>query len=252
MFQTSTPIKITWTDAKFTVTAPDLKIQKKPCSSAHMTKQEILKGVSGSAMPGQVTYILGSSGAGKTSLLNLISDRLSKKNGQNFSGEVLMNDKTPLTQQVFGDVGAYVMQDDILFSYFTVEEAFLFAAKLKLNVSMNQQKTRVRKLMNELGLWEIRTTLIGDTMKKFISGGERKRTAIGVEMITDPQLLLLDEPTSGLDSFRAFSIVKFLKLQAEKGKTVLATIHQPSSEAYASFDKVILMCDGHIVYQGVP
>lgn len=66
--------------------------------------------------------------------------------------------------------------------------------------------------MQELGLWEIRTTLIGDTMNKFISGGERKRTAIGVEMITDPQLLILDEPTSGLDSFRAFSIVKFLKL----------------------------------------
>ena len=79
--------------------------------------------------------------------------------------------------------------------------------------------------MQELGLWEIRTTLIGDTMKKFISGGERKRTAIGVEMITDPQLIMLDEPTSGLDSFRAFSIVKYLKQQAEKGKTVIATIH---------------------------
>ena len=144
------------------------------------------------------------------------------------------------------------MQDDILFSYFTVEEAFLFAAKLKLNLPENQMKTKVRKLMQELGLWEIRTTLIGDTMKKFISGGERKRTAIVVEMITDPQLLLLDEPTSGLDSFKAFSIVKFMKQQALKGKTVLATIHQPSSEAYASFDKVIFMCDGHIVYQGPP
>ena len=65
--------------------------------------------------------------------------------------------------------------------------------------------------MQELGLWEIRTTLIGDTMKKYISGGERKRTAIGVELITDPQLILLDEPTSGLDSFKAFSIVKILK-----------------------------------------
>ena len=89
-------------------------------------------------------------------------------------------------------------------------------------------------------------------MLKTISGGERKRTAIGVEMITDPQILLLDEPTSGLDSFRAFSIVRFLKAQARKGKTVLATIHQPSSEAYMAFDKVIFMCDGHIVYQGAP
>ena len=71
-------------------------------------------------------------------------------------------------------------------------------------------------------------------------------------MITDPQVLLLDEPTSGLDSFRAFSIVKFLKKQAAKGKTIMATIHQPSSEAFAEFDKLILMQDGHIVYQGLP
>lgn len=103
------------------------------------------------------------------------------------------------------------MQDDILFSYFTVEEAFLFAARLKLNVANALQKRRVRQLMTELGLWEIRTTLVGDSLKKTISGGERKRTAIGVEMITDPQVILLDEPTSGLDSFRAFSIVKFLQ-----------------------------------------
>lgn len=93
-----------------------------------MVKQDILKNCSGSAMPGQVTYIMGSSGAGKTSLLNLISDRLSKKRGQHYSGSVLINDKIELTQSVFGDIGAYVMQDDILFSYFTVEEAFLFAA----------------------------------------------------------------------------------------------------------------------------
>lgn len=104
--------------------------------------------------------------------------------------------------------------------------------------------------MNDLGLWSIRSTLVGGPNLKTISGGERKRTAIGVEMITDPQLLLLDEPTSGLDSFRAFSIVRFLQKQARRGKTIIATIHQPSSEAFAMFDKVILMCDGHIVYQG--
>ena len=83
---------------------------------------------------------------------------------------------------------------------------------------------------------------------KTISGGERKRAAIGVEMITDPQVLFLDEPTSGLDSFRAFQIVKILQKQARKGKTVLATIHQPSSESYINFDKLILMCEGNVVY----
>ena len=95
--------------------------------------------------------------------------------------------------------------------YFTVEEALQFAASLKLNLSPALQNKRVSSLLRELGLWDVRTTLVGGTMLKTISGGERKRTAIGVEMITDPQILLLDEPTSGLDSFRAFSIVRFLK-----------------------------------------
>lgn len=87
---------------------------------------------------------------------------------------------------------------------------------------------------------------------KPISKSEMKRTAIGVELITDPMLVLLDEPTSGLDSHKALSIVKLLKnLARKRGKTVVSTIHQPSSEAYACFDRLILMCDGYIVYQGL-
>ena len=78
------------------------------------------------------------------------------------------------------------MQDDILFSYFTVEEAFEFAARLKLDIPVAQQRRRIKALLNDLGLWEIRTQQIGDERRKIISGGERKRTAIGVEMITDP------------------------------------------------------------------
>ena len=85
---------------------------------------------------------------------------------------------------------------------------------------------------------------------KGLSGGERKRTSIGIEMVTDPSLLLLDEPTSGLDSFRALSIVKLLREQARKGKTIISTIHQPSSDSFALFHRVIMMADGHIVYQG--
>ena len=96
------------------------------------------------------------------------------------------------------------MQDDVLFQYFTVEESFEFAARLKLNAPIAVQNKRVRMLLKELGLYEIRTMLCGGPNMKTISGGERKRTAIGVEMITDPQVLLLDEPTSGLDSFRAY------------------------------------------------
>lgn len=96
---------------------------------------------------------------------------------------------------------------------------------------------------------ECADTVVGDTLLKTISGGERKWTAIGVELITDPQILLLDEPTSGLDSFTAVKIVKILQNIARKhGKTICATIHQPSSQAFSFFDKLILMAEGSIVY----
>jgi ABC-type multidrug transport system ATPase subunit len=106
----------------------------------------------------------------------------------------------------------------------------------------------VETLLEELGLLGVADTIIGSVLQKTISGGERKRTAIGVELITDPSLILLDEPTSGLDSFKALQIVQLLNKQARKGKTVISTIHQPSSEAFRSFDRLILMMDGYIVY----
>jgi ABC-type multidrug transport system ATPase subunit len=96
----------------------------------------------------------------------------------------------------------------------------------------------------------VQNVRIGSVIQKTISGGERKRTAIGVELITDPQLILLDEPTSGLDSFKALQIVKLLDKFAKRGKTVVATIHQPSSQAFQTFNRLILMVDGYIVYQG--
>jgi ABC-type multidrug transport system ATPase subunit len=104
-------------------------------------------------------------------------------------------------------------------------------------------------LLNDLGLTKCANTIIGGELKKTISGGERKRTSIGVELVTDPSVLMLDEPTSGLDSFMAKSICKLLQeLATKKGKCVIATIHQPSSQAFKYFDRLILMADGKIVY----
>ena len=150
---------------------------------------------------------------------------------------------------MFGRFANYVMQDDIIFRYFTVREALTFAARLKLKVSEQEQDSRINKLIEELGLSHVADSQVGSTLKKVISGGERKRTAIGVELITDPNVILLDEPTSGLDSFTAVKICKILKkLARDHGKTICATIHQPSSQAFAFFDRLILMCDGHIVF----
>jgi len=110
---------------------------------------------------------------------------------------------------------------------------------------------RIDQILKDLGITHIQNSMIGSTEKKVISGGERKRTSIGVEMITDPSVLMLDEPTSGLDSFKATSIVRLLKSLADKrGKTIISTIHAPSSEAFFYFDRLILMADGYTVYQG--
>jgi ABC-type multidrug transport system ATPase subunit len=133
------------------------------------------------------------------------------------------------------------MQDDVLFSFFTVREALTFAARLRLNVPATEQDKIIDQLFQNVEC--------GDVNRKRISGGERKRTAIGVELVTDPSIIFLDEPTSGLDSFRATAIVKLLTdLAHKKGKTVVATIHSPNSQAFALFDRLYLLMDGYCVY----
>ena len=194
---------------------------------------------------------MGASGAGKTSLLNILSDRISVKPGEKLTGKMYLNDTVECDKDNFGSVSGYVMQDDILYMHFTPKEALTFAANLKLgHLTQDEREKRVNMLIHELGLEGAQNTLIGNTRQKFISGGERKRTAIGVELITDPSLILLDEPTSGLDSFKALTIVKLLKKLSRQGKTIISTIHQPSSEAFMNFDRLLLMADGHCIYQG--
>ena len=114
------------------------------------------------------------------------------------------------------------MQDDVLFQHFTVREALLFAARLR---TKGDCEKRVDKLVGELGLKEVQHSLIGSAARKVISSGERKRTAIGVEIITDPSVVIVDEPTSGLDSWMAVQIVKLLHRLSRQGKTVICTIH---------------------------
>lgn len=129
---------------------------------------------------------MGASGAGKTTLLNAISDRIAVKPGQTLTGDVLVNDKLKLTQQDFGKFASYVMQDDILFSFFTPREAFHFAAKLKLDCSDKERTDRVEELLTDLNIMHRADTIIGSAKLKSLSGGEKKRTAIGVELISDP------------------------------------------------------------------
>jgi ATP-binding cassette, subfamily G (WHITE), eye pigment precursor transporter len=227
-----TSIKISWKNLSYSIKTP------------------ILHNESGYVESGEAMFILGASGAGKTTLLNALWDRLPKNRKWKLSGEVLVNDTSLMSQKHFGQYGAYVMQDDILFQTFTWEECLMFAAKLRLNLPKDQLKKRVDDIIHQLGLQSCRNTYVGNPILRGMSGGEKKRTAIAVELVTNPSVIFLDEPTSGLDSFNAEKIIKLLIGQARMGKTIISTIHQPNSECFASFDKILLLMEGHTIFQG--
>ena len=136
------------------------------------------------------------------------------------------------------------MQDDILIETMTPYESFCFAAKLRTNLNSEEIKLKAEQLIQRLQLQNCKNSKIGGFSLKSISGGERKRTCIGYELITNPNLMLLDEPTSGLDSSTAFRICKMLKKEATQGMTIIATIHQPSGEIFELFDRLIVLHDG--------
>lgn len=141
------------------------------------------------------------------------------------------------------------MQDNILMETMTVKEVFEFAVSLKLKCSPVEKEERVQLMIRNLRLEKCQNTFVGGIFVKGISGGERKRTSIGYELISDPISIFLDEPTSGLDSFTAYTIIDLLRGFAHnKGKTIIFTIHQPSSDVWALFDNVMLMVEGRFIY----
>ena len=207
----------------------------------------ILNDVSGSVLPGQFLSILGASGAGKTTLLNYLSGRLISKKLKK-EGQILINGVNREEIKGFQTFAAYVQQDDIMFQTLSVRECLTFSAKLKLTGPTDMKLKRVDDIIDELRLNKCQNTKIGGPLVKGVSGGERKRTSIGVELITDPFLIFLDEPTTGLDSFTATSVIETLKELANKGKTIIQTIHQPNSDMFELFDRLMLMAKGEIIF----
>jgi ABC-type multidrug transport system ATPase subunit len=154
---------------------------------------------------------MGPSGCGKTSLLNVIAGRINLSQGSTFDGKIAVNGRQT-EKEDFGKFGAFVEQDDILIKTMTPRECFRFAVKMtSISTSNRDAEIRVDKMLARLGIEDCADTMIGGHLMKGISGGERKRTSIGYEMITNPSLLLVDEPTSGLDSHTALSIAKLMK-----------------------------------------
>ncbi|XP_057473739.1 ABC transporter G family member 26 isoform X1 [Actinidia eriantha] len=208
--------------------------------------KQILKGITGSIGPGEILALMGPSGSGKTTLLKIVGGRLH----ENVKGNITYND-IPYNPALKRRIG-FVTQDDVLFPQLTVEETLVFSAFLRLPSSMSrrQKYERVEMIIKELGLERCRRTRVGGGFVKGISGGERKRTSIGYEILVDPSLLLLDEPTSGLDSTSANKLLQILQGVAKAGRTIIMTIHQPSSRMFHMFNKVLLISEGYPVYYG--
>lgn len=211
---------------------------------------EILKGVTGQARPKEILAIMGSSGSGKTSLLSILSNQIFPNRKNIISGSVTLNGvliKT-INYQTFTK---YVMQQDILLPTLTPRESLRFAARLKVGGSAKEVQEKVEEVLSNLKLLKAADNIIGNEFIKGLSGGEKKRLSIGLEMIANPLVLILDEPTSGLDSYTSKIVIGLLKAAANSGKTIIMTIHQPSEEIYEMIDRLILMVSGHFVYQGL-
>lgn len=212
----------------------------------------ILNNVSGICKSGEVTAILGSSGAGKTTLMNALCKRVQHDPSSGFTleGRVEAN-LNDYTRDNFNDFAAYVMQDDILQETMTVRECIEFAAEFKVRGGKEERRERVDDLIRRLKLERCQNTPIGGQFLKGVSGGERKRTSIAFELVNDPAVIFLDEPTSGLDSFTAYVLMNELRsLAHDKNRTVVFTIHQPSTDIWNMFDRIILMVHGEMIYQG--
>ncbi|KAI3826825.1 hypothetical protein L1987_00881 [Smallanthus sonchifolius] len=209
------------------------------------TSRRVLREVSCHAKPWEVLAIVGPSGAGKSSLLEILAGKLTPQ-----TASIYVNG-TPVDKSRFKKISGYVTQKDTLFPLLTVEETLVFTAKLRLNLCQSELSSRVKSLIQELGLSHVANTRVGDDRVRGISGGERRRVSIGVAVVHDPEVVILDEPTSGLDSNSAFQIIDMVKTMAEtRGKTVVLSIHQPGFRIIKLFNSVLLLANGSVLHQG--
>ncbi|XP_010534454.1 PREDICTED: ABC transporter G family member 18-like [Tarenaya hassleriana] len=210
----------------------------------------LLRDISGEACDGEILAVFGGSGAGKSTLIDALAGRIAEGS---LGGTVTLNGE-PLQSRMLKTISAYVMQNDLLFPMLTVEETLMFAAEFRLPRSLpkSKKKDRVQALIDQLGLKDAAGTVIGDEGHRGVSGGERRRVSIGIDIIHDPIILLLDEPTSGLDSTSAFMVVQVLKRIAQSGSIVMMSIHQPSYRIVELLDRLIILSRGQTVFSGSP
>ncbi len=209
-----------------------------------------LRNISFSASEGQLVGIMGSSGSGKTTLLNVLSGIV-----EPYSGSVKINgsDINAKGNNLYGVMG-YIPQDDLLIEELSVFENLYYNAKLCFrDLSEEEIKVKVNAILDNLGLIDKKDLRVGSVFNKSISGGERKRLNIALELIREPSILFIDEPTSGLSSRDSENVIDLLRELSLKGKLVFIVIHQPSSDIYKMFDEIVILDEGgYMVYNGNP
>ncbi|KAJ6646153.1 ATP-binding cassette sub-family G member 1, partial [Pseudolycoriella hygida] len=204
----------------------------------------ILNGLTGEFKSGELTAIMGPSGAGKTTLLNILAGYVET----GVTGVIKVNGKhRSNNSQSFRSFAAYIHQEDALRPYLTVCEAMTIATNLKLgyNVTKEYKSQMIKNILVLLGLEKRYKTYTGR-----LSGGQKKRLAIALEMINNPPIIFLDEPTTGLDSSSCTQCITLLKRLAQEGRTIICTIHQPSALIFEMFDKLYAVAGGNCIYQG--
>ena len=197
---------------------------------------------------GQLVAVMGGSGTGKSTLLSLLNGTIPPD-----SGSITLNGRD-ISDPKVKDLIGFVPQDDLLIEELTVYENLMFTARLCFaDLSMEEISARVDTILRELGLESTKHLKVGSPIHKYISGGQRKRLNIALELIREPAVLFLDEPTSGLSSSDSEKVINLLKEQTYKGKLIVVNIHQPSSDIFKLFDRLWLLDrGGYPVYDGNP
>ncbi|XP_027363099.1 putative white-brown complex homolog protein 30 [Abrus precatorius] len=212
-------------------------------------RKHLMRCVSGKLMPGRVSAVMGPSGAGKTTFLSALAG---KARGCTMTGSILINGK-PESIHCYQKIIGFVPQDDIVHGNLTVEENLRFSARCRLSADMPKpdKVLIVERVIESLGLQAVRDSLVGTVEKRGISGGQRKRVNVGMEMVMEPSLLILDEPTTGLDSASSTLLLKALRREALEGVNICMVLHQPSYTLFRMFDDIIFLAKGGLTaYHG--
>ena len=208
--------------------------------------REIIHETSGRIGGGEMVALVGASGSGKTTLLKALARRYDRSTGV-LEGRVLI-DARLVSNSSMKKMSSFLRQEDFFFPFLTPREMLAFALSMLFHMQQHEKEKRISELLENLNLKTCADSKIGNSMVKGISGGEKRRLSLAVELLNDPSIIFLDEPTSGLDSFNALLVMSLLKQQAHRGTIVVCSLHQPSFEVLELVDRTIVLRDGYVLY----